>query len=307
MSWSKIGVKRKIRFDAVGEQLEVSKRMTAKDKWDDDFYLELEPELKLAWDYLTLHCDGTGQIKISFSKLSRQIKGTPITREWLQGAFGARLHWITPEKIWIVGYIGFHYPLLNPNNGIHRNIVRKFLRESAKWTLLSEAAQSVRDDLVEFASQFSTDSHTTLIRESDDSRPDSLKEEIRKTKIENETPNSNSEEGVANFSIHADLVGDEVTMPVLRQISLSTQQAWIKAYEEFGLDWLRETIQSCVLHHNARSPEGVDQWGIKLTNWLAEERRRARSGKPNHGLLSAPKQIGAINFAAIRNRKNGAI
>lgn len=287
----------------------MAKRNTATDKWDDDWYLSLEPELKLVWDYLTLKCDGTGQIKISFKKLSDCIGGRPITREWLDEKFRFRIHWIKDDKLWLIGYIGFHYGQLDARIPAHRNVVRKLLRESVGWTL-SEKGEGVMNALREFISgvdQSLTDPHSGA--DQDLERPLSNKNK-NKNKNKNEKisslSNEEEEETEPRFVIHPDLAGNEITDPIICRIAVHTQQNWLKVYgTPFGNEWLRDAIQACVLHYQAKegSPR-VQEWGVKLTNWLAEEKRRAQRGKRNDGLLSAKSDPFDIDFDGL-SKKSG--
>lgn len=288
----------------------MARRNTDTEKWDDDWFLELEPEMKLAWDYLTTRCDGTGQIKISLKRMSESIKGRAITREWLDEAFAFRLHWISSDRVWILGYIGFHYQNISAKNAAHRNVVRKILRDSRDWKL-GERGRQIIATLAEFAGTFPD----SLVRDSSEKvtssgepRAESARAGADSNKNKNENRNeklslSNEEESAPKFVVHPDLDGDDITKPVLQRIATHTQQNWLKAYIPiFGKDGLRGTIQAGVLWHSEKSGPDVQDWGLKLTTWLANEKRKVAGGSLNHGLLSAPKDPLDIDFDGIAAR-----
>lgn len=103
----------------------MAKRFTDTEKWSDDWFLDLPPLMKCVWEYLRDNCDGgTGVIKISFKKMSRDIKGE-VTRETFDAYFHDRIHWISSDVLWIPGYLMAQFKQLSPTNKAHLNMARK--------------------------------------------------------------------------------------------------------------------------------------------------------------------------------------
>jgi hypothetical protein len=128
------------------------KRLTDTDKWDDDWYLDLPPLMKCAWEYLCNNCDGgTGLMKISFRKMSDLIKGE-VTREEFDRYIGSRVHWIDQENLWIPGYLKAQFKRLTSRNKAHVNMAKKVIEALAGQTL-SERARRHFDVLVKLVEE----------------------------------------------------------------------------------------------------------------------------------------------------------
>lgn len=103
----------------------MAKRFTNTDKWDDDWFLELPPVMKCVWEYLRDNCDGgTGFIKISFSRMSRDIKGR-VTRELFDKHFDEKVHWFKDDELWVPGYLFEQFKNLSPRIKAHVNMAKK--------------------------------------------------------------------------------------------------------------------------------------------------------------------------------------
>lgn len=102
-------------------------RFSNTDKWDDDWFLDLSPTFKSAWEYLRDNCDGgTGFIKVSFKRMSRDIKGD-VTRETFDEHFGERIHWMSADALWLPGYLFEQFKGLSPKVKAHVNMAKKVL------------------------------------------------------------------------------------------------------------------------------------------------------------------------------------
>lgn len=105
----------------------IAKRFTNTDKWDDDWFLDLPPIMKCVWEYLRDNCDGgTGFMKISFTRMSRDIKGE-VSRELFDSSFSERVHWFKADELWLPGYLFEQFKNLSPTNKAHVNMARKVI------------------------------------------------------------------------------------------------------------------------------------------------------------------------------------
>jgi hypothetical protein len=163
------------------------KRLTDVSKWDDDWYLDLPPRMKCAWEILENTCEGTGFKKISFGKLSRDV-GEKVTREDFDKYYSDRIHWIDSETVWVFSYIATQYKELSPKNAAHLNIARLVVKELSGQSLSDRA----RKIFVKIENLFreSPDPNQSIGRGSGESRPTHI--EYRIQNIENRK----EEEGV---------------------------------------------------------------------------------------------------------------
>ena len=103
----------------------MAQRFSDTMKWDDDWFLELPPLMKCVWEYLRDNCDGgTGIMKISFRKMSRDI-GAEIERSDLDRHFAERVHWINRETLWIHGFLKAQFKKMSPENKAHIHMAKK--------------------------------------------------------------------------------------------------------------------------------------------------------------------------------------
>lgn len=146
----------------------MSKRFTDTTKWDHPWYQELDPRLKLAWDFICDKCDSIGVWRFNLSSLSFHIKGVPITRTEFEEAFNGRIQWLSDEKVWVESFIVFQYKKLNPKNKAHRGLMRKVIEATEGLPLRAESAQLIqkfKECLIE-----KVDPQLTLTRGSPESR-----------------------------------------------------------------------------------------------------------------------------------------
>jgi hypothetical protein len=290
-------------------------RQTAVDKFDDDFYLGLPPRLKVAWDYITLHCDGTGQVKVSFQKLSNMI-GESVTRDDFIERFGRRIHWISDDRIWIVGFIRFFYRKLSPANKAHRNVVAKLIRESSDWGLSPENRAYIDGLAAIFSPENMTVSSEvgSVSGEKVTFSPRLIRNEKEKENEKDlciqeggvgETNNPPPDCDASPAAVHVivpEIITDEISRPILeRFIPAVVQEQWVRAF--VGLN-LGEEIRACVLHHAAKPPDGgPPQWGLRIVNWLNEARRRALRANSWHGLGPPSKSLDDISIEELAKQK----
>lgn len=106
----------------------MSRKLTDVRKWDDDWYLNLTPTMKCAWDYICQNSDGCGFIKLSFGLISYRIKGQ-VGIEDFKREFSGRIVWLKDDYIWIPGTILISQKKLNSLSAVHLNIANKIIRE----------------------------------------------------------------------------------------------------------------------------------------------------------------------------------
>lgn len=131
----------------------MAKRFTDTDKWDDDWFLGLPPEMKCVWEYLRDTCDGVGIKKISLNKISALV-GAKISKENLNQFFESRIHWVNHETVWVHGFIKAQYKRLSPNSNAHVNIAKKAI-ELVDGQSLSDKAFEVLSYLKNFLNDLS--------------------------------------------------------------------------------------------------------------------------------------------------------
>ena len=102
----------------------MAKRFTDTYKWDDEWFLELEPAFKLLWLYMLDNCDHAGVWKVNFKKASFCI-GALIDRTTATRALSLRITEISVDKWFIHKFINFQYgvPLKRKNNA-HRGVLK---------------------------------------------------------------------------------------------------------------------------------------------------------------------------------------
>lgn len=144
----------------------MAKRFTNTNKWDDDWYLDLPPKYKCAWEYLCDTCEGgSGIKKISFRKMSHDI-GEKISREDFDHHFAERIVWLTPDVVWVHGYIREQFPKLSTKNRTYVLMVRKLLSDLRGIEFGGKARKSF--EALEMFIRESEDPRQTLGRGSSD-------------------------------------------------------------------------------------------------------------------------------------------
>ncbi|WP_050785585.1 hypothetical protein [Pedosphaera parvula] len=100
----------------------MSKRFTATEKWEKEWFQQLTPRLKCFWLYLCDHCDAAGVWEPNFGLASYKIgdKVSPASMK----EFGDRVHLLPSGKYWISGFIAFQYPKLSRECKPHIPIFR---------------------------------------------------------------------------------------------------------------------------------------------------------------------------------------
>lgn len=101
----------------------MAKRFTDTEKWKDEWFLELEPLMKILWLYMLDTCDHAGVWKVNFKLASYSI-GTALDRQSALNALGDRIHVISLDKWHIPKFITYQQKgFLNPSNKSHKGIL----------------------------------------------------------------------------------------------------------------------------------------------------------------------------------------
>lgn len=102
----------------------MAKRFTDTDKWNDEWFMELDPVLKCFWIYLCDKCDHAGVWKVNFKQASFSI-GAIIDKQSALNAFGERVWVLSVEKWFIQKFILFQYPTgLSETNKAHIGVFK---------------------------------------------------------------------------------------------------------------------------------------------------------------------------------------
>ena len=106
------------------------KRFTEAEKWQDTWFMELEPRFKLAWLWLLDNCDIAGVVEPNI-RLMRFHIGADFDLSELFDAMGGRLEELKSRKWFIPRFIGFQQNTveLNPANKCHVGIIKRLEKE----------------------------------------------------------------------------------------------------------------------------------------------------------------------------------
>lgn len=87
----------------------MAKRFTDSNKWDDDWFLELSLEYKLAWNYICDKCDAVGVWKPSRKAISFHLGVELDLVEFLRICGSKRIYVMPNGNWWIRGFCTFNY------------------------------------------------------------------------------------------------------------------------------------------------------------------------------------------------------
>jgi len=102
----------------------MSKRFTETGKWRDKWFVLLPPEFKLAWIFICDECDHAGIIEIVEPLANMQIG---VTVDWARfvEVCGHRIERLDDSKFWLKAFCEFQYGDLNPENRVHKSVLRR--------------------------------------------------------------------------------------------------------------------------------------------------------------------------------------
>ena len=100
------------------------KRFTETTKWDDPWFIDLEPSAKLLWLYLLDKCDNAGVVDISVKLAGMLLNGENCVEAGIKTLCAAgRLEEIEGGKYYIPGFVIFQYGELKPGSNLHKNVI----------------------------------------------------------------------------------------------------------------------------------------------------------------------------------------
>ena len=101
----------------------MKKRFTDGDKWDDEWFMSLDPKWKLFWCFILDKCDNAGVFKPNFRMASFVIGEDIIESDALE-QMGHRVKVIDGGKWYIPSFIPFQCGKLSPACKPHLSIIR---------------------------------------------------------------------------------------------------------------------------------------------------------------------------------------
>lgn len=101
----------------------MAKRFTDSNKWDDAWFLELKPELKLFWFYLLDKCDHAGIWKVNF-RLASFLTGVTLSQGDVLSVLNNRVRVIRDDIWFLPKFIEFQYGALNQKNRAHASVIK---------------------------------------------------------------------------------------------------------------------------------------------------------------------------------------
>jgi len=102
----------------------MSKRFTDTEKWKDEWFADLDPEIKLFYLYILDTCDHAGVWKVNF-RLAEFSMGVKIDKDAALKSFNGRVIQIGFDKWCVTKFITFQYgKTLNLRNNSHRGALK---------------------------------------------------------------------------------------------------------------------------------------------------------------------------------------
>ena len=121
----------------------MGKRMTATEKWDKVWFMNLSPKLKCLWMYINDKCDQAGMWEVNY-KLAQMHIGEPISDADIN-VFGDKIEFYSEDKVWIVGHVLFQCGNLSDRSPAHKPIFTLL----KKYRLLDRVLNRVSNTLQE--------------------------------------------------------------------------------------------------------------------------------------------------------------
>jgi hypothetical protein len=118
----------------------MAKRLTDTEKWNDDWYISLDNDYRIIWQWLLDNCNHAGICKRSM-KLLNLMCNTRISEDDLVREMGGRL--IVVDNNWFIPkFLKFQYASLNSN----RPVIISVVKELEKNNLISMIPESFGND-----------------------------------------------------------------------------------------------------------------------------------------------------------------
>jgi hypothetical protein len=115
----------------------MAKRFTDSRKWDDDWFLALDPAWKLAWIYILDKCNHAGIYKHA-STLEQCCLGFELHPENINEILPDRVKILKDNKWFIEKFITFQYGELNESVNCHKSVISELLKEGINPSTLKQ-------------------------------------------------------------------------------------------------------------------------------------------------------------------------
>lgn len=131
----------------------MAKRFVSTELFEDSFFMELSPELKLFWIYLITKCNHAGIWQVN-KKLAEFHIGAKLDWERMKEVFKDKI--IMRDNVWYIpNFIYYQYgSSLNPSNKVHNSVIR--LLDEEGFTDTTEISESPEPTLEEVIKYFSS-------------------------------------------------------------------------------------------------------------------------------------------------------
>lgn len=116
----------------------MAKRNTDTELWNEDWFIEMSGRNQLFYFYIKDKCDHAGFWRPNFKHFEKDTGFRVNVKEFLsvvnseystgEKSFKERVRVLDNGRWWLVGYIGFHFPILNLNNRFHRSVYDTFTK-----------------------------------------------------------------------------------------------------------------------------------------------------------------------------------
>jgi hypothetical protein len=121
----------------------VAKRFTDTDIWKKEWFQNLSPALKCAWQYLTHNCDNAGVWSVNMRLLSFQV-GEEVTLPTLLEAFADKIRLVDDDKLFIESFVEFQYGELSEECKPHKSVIEK-LKKHTLWEEYRKGNHTLQD------------------------------------------------------------------------------------------------------------------------------------------------------------------
>lgn len=121
----------------------MGKRMTATEKWDKMWFMNLNPKHKCLWIYINDKCDQAGMWEVNYKLASMHIGEEISEKDFV--FFEDRIEKFSNGKFWIVDHVLFQCGTLSEKSPAHKPIFNLL----KKYTLLNRVLNRVPSTLQE--------------------------------------------------------------------------------------------------------------------------------------------------------------
>ena len=105
----------------------MAKRFASTEIWDDPWFQDLDPKIKLVWKYLCDRCDEAGFWKVNWKQLEFQIGAKIKTEDVIKGINNSKERVKTGSTYWfIIGFAEYQYGSFRTSkHAFHQRLVQK--------------------------------------------------------------------------------------------------------------------------------------------------------------------------------------